>query len=365
MHFAYSSQRCFAADVRSHAPISFAFPPALPGRQNNNLRHYGSDSSESLDEDTSTSPTRRRQSGAMGAKESVSSAPNSPTGVRKSVFRDADPRVTQPLFIIDDSRAPAVPPTKVTSATRLSLPPRGGKILPATSRSPTLRNESQPPKVSSESLDIFMSASESADSSTSSHSGDTFSVSTTSTPASRSTHATTASLSSAQSSPGSLSQYAVHIRTQPQSSSSQHQRAYRDTNTLPNRTLVFDVKSLHLHLATRVQEVLACAEAMWEWVQAEQDLAQARERGRRMHGLHGRGLHGANFGYGYGPYVHGLIWERQPKEADWANELQAMAEEEADGDPQMDAIRKLSRSDFDALLTQFEMYVPYHLLLLC
>ncbi|KAF7422414.1 hypothetical protein PC9H_010570 [Pleurotus ostreatus] len=35
---------------------------------------------------------------------------------------------------------------------------------------------------------------------------------------------------------------------------------------LPNKTLNLDLRSLNLHLAIRTSEVLACAEAMWEWV---------------------------------------------------------------------------------------------------
>jgi hypothetical protein len=96
---------------------------------------------------------------------------------------------------------------------------------------------------------------------------------------------------------------------------------------------------------------------MWEWVQSEQEIAKAREKGRQMHGLHGRGLHAPPFGYSYGPYMHGPIWERHPKEDDMTSELQAITAEEADGDPQMSMILKLSRSDFDALMNQFEMYV--------
>ena len=32
-----------------------------------------------------------------------------------------------------------------------------------------------------------------------------------------------------------------------------------------------DIKSLHLHLSTRVSEILACSESMWEWVLEEQE----------------------------------------------------------------------------------------------
>jgi hypothetical protein len=35
---------------------------------------------------------------------------------------------------------------------------------------------------------------------------------------------------------------------------------------LPNPALDVDLRSLNLHLALRVKEIVACAEAMWEWV---------------------------------------------------------------------------------------------------
>lgn len=37
-------------------------------------------------------------------------------------------------------------------------------------------------------------------------------------------------------------------------------------NPLPNKTINFDPRSVNLLLALRVQEVLACAEPMWDWV---------------------------------------------------------------------------------------------------
>ncbi|KAI0298803.1 hypothetical protein B0F90DRAFT_1818490 [Multifurca ochricompacta] len=49
-------------------------------------------------------------------------------------------------------------------------------------------------------------------------------------------------------------------------------------NTLPNQRLKFDLQSLNLHLSTRVTEILACSEAMWEWVCEYQD-AQRSNRG--------------------------------------------------------------------------------------
>jgi hypothetical protein len=53
-------------------------------------------------------------------------------------------------------------------------------------------------------------------------------------------------------------------------------------NTLPNQRLKFDLQSLNLHLSTRVTEILACAEAMWEWICEYQD-TQRSPRGQQPH----------------------------------------------------------------------------------
>ena len=317
--------------MRSHAPISFAFPPQLPGKLENTSRH----NLESCDDEFD----RRRRSGTVASGKENASSPGSPTLTRRSVHSDTSAKFAQPLFIIDDTRAPAVPLAKAISA----------------SHSSSSAKESEPKK-SVDGLDV-LTLSESGRSSMSS-ACDSSSQLSSSTAVSHSTHGTT------PSSPSSPERYTAHTLAQPHlSPSSANSRAYRSTNTLPNRTLAFDAKSLHLHLATRVQEVVGCAEAMWEWIQSEQSLAQARERGRRMGGLHGRGIHSSGFGYGSGPYVHGLVWERQSKETDWMSELQAMTNEEEMGDPQMSMIHKLTRTDFDALLSQFEMYATLLLLL--
>lgn len=85
------------------------------------------------------------------------------------------------------------------------------------------------------------------------------------------------------------------------------------------KALDIDLRSLHMHLATRVSETLACAEAMWEWVVAEQQ-RHAAERAS------GRGR---------------------------ARSVGEDADEETD--VQMKAIREMTRADFDACLSRFEM----------
>lgn len=47
---------------------------------------------------------------------------------------------------------------------------------------------------------------------------------------------------------------------------------------LPNHVMKFDLRSLNLHLACRVAEVLACSEAMWEWVLEYQAKADDAKR---------------------------------------------------------------------------------------
>jgi hypothetical protein len=53
-------------------------------------------------------------------------------------------------------------------------------------------------------------------------------------------------------------------------------------NTLPNQRLKFDLQSLNLHLSMRITAVLACAEAMWEWVSEYQDTRSRRGQPQMM-----------------------------------------------------------------------------------
>ena len=97
---------------------------------------------------------------------------------------------------------------------------------------------------------------------------------------------------------------------------------------LPNATLRLDLRTLNLHLAARTSEILACAEAMWEWVlefQAEK-----------------------------------TKWKRNPRlksnRVDHSSsKLQASAGQPED--PVKVAITELTRAEFDGLLTQFNLYV--------
>ena len=92
-------------------------------------------------------------------------------------------------------------------------------------------------------------------------------------------------------------------------------------NTLPNQRLRFDLQSLNLHLSMRITEVLACAEAMWEWVCDYQDTRSRRGQ----------------------PHMSKSNFPSRPTAGDadrFSTELVGM-----------------SRSEFDVLLTRFELCV--------
>jgi len=98
-------------------------------------------------------------------------------------------------------------------------------------------------------------------------------------------------------------------------------------NRLPNTTLQVDLRTLNLHLALRTSEVLACAEAMWEWVlEFQQQRLTRREIGRaRSVSIGGEPLK-----------LHTSLGGET-------------------ADPVKNTIAELSRSEFDALLIQFNL----------
>lgn len=112
--------------------------------------------------------------------------------------------------------------------------------------------------------------------------------------------------SASESSEGVFPQASHLAEAVPRSPESAAKRAVVK-NRLPNTTLQVDLRTLNLHLALRTFEVIACAEAMWEWV---------------------------------------LEFQASPPKiyASWDT-----------GDPVEKTIAELSRSEFDALLTQFNL----------
>ena len=98
-------------------------------------------------------------------------------------------------------------------------------------------------------------------------------------------------------------------------------------NTLPNQRLKFDLQSLNLHLSTRVTEILACAEAMWEWI------CQYQEDTRRSHR-----------GQSHMQKEHSVLRNAHPEERGGANRFST-------------ELTGMSRAEFDVLLTRFELCV--------
>src|SRR6266702_38070 len=92
-------------------------------------------------------------------------------------------------------------------------------------------------------------------------------------------------------------------------------------NTLPNQRLKFDLQNLNLHLSMRIMEILACKEAMWEWVCEYQDT-------RRSH--HGQ------------PQMYKGNSQTRPS---------------GDADRFRTELVGMSRPEFDVLFTRFELCV--------
>ncbi|OSD07516.1 hypothetical protein PYCCODRAFT_1463755 [Trametes coccinea BRFM310] len=91
-------------------------------------------------------------------------------------------------------------------------------------------------------------------------------------------------------------------------------------NPLPNKTINFDPRALNLILALRVQEVLACAEPMWDWVVDFQETVacSSSTRGR-------------------------------------ASDHLAFASSRRRRHPKQEALMELTREQFDELLRRFEL----------
>ncbi|OCH90906.1 hypothetical protein OBBRIDRAFT_834627 [Obba rivulosa] len=100
-------------------------------------------------------------------------------------------------------------------------------------------------------------------------------------------------------------------------------------NRLPNSTVNFDVRSLNMHLSLRIQEVLACAEAMWDFVIDYQK--------SRREGLASRGS----------PPID----RRQPRASSDVQPPSSISLAESGLD---EALMAITRANFDHLLQRFE-----------
>lgn len=149
---------------------------------------------------------------------------------------------------------------------------------------------------------------------------------------------------------------ALHVEPLPSSSSSNvssisglslqaaeqeaYDRAAFRVNRLPNRHLDMDLKTLHLHLSIRVTEILACAEAMWAWVLEFREAEKARTVRRRDRDR----------------TIGQLDVQRErERERDAAPSSSLENGGEDAGMDYKDEVMKMSRAEFDVLLSYFEM----------
>lgn len=100
---------------------------------------------------------------------------------------------------------------------------------------------------------------------------------------------------------------------------------------LPNTTMNLDQRSLNLHLALRVAEILACSESMWEWVSDYQVANRPRKSSRS----------------GIRPSRSGSVDLPQ-----WSA---TSISSRASTDSVRNAILDLTREDFEGLLSKFNL----------
>ena len=137
--------------------------------------------------------------------------------------------------------------------------------------------------------------------------------------------------------PASFDAASTRTPTQGQLSDQQYKFASLRANQLPNRRLDFDLKSLNLHLSTRVSEIVACAENMWEWVEDFQQRARAREKARA------RACEAASEG------------ERKRSSGSGAASAPTGPEVETEDGWMKRELLSMSRAEFDVLVTRFEL----------
>ncbi|TDL17246.1 hypothetical protein BD410DRAFT_580873 [Rickenella mellea] len=285
-------------DVRSHAPISFAFPPRAP-RGKDGGSYWDSDDDDAEDIGLHNFDQQLIPKSADSNKESKRSAKQKRK--RSIIGTSQIVNKKQPYIIIDNSRAPAVPRSAISRSPRPSLS----------------RNSS------------------------------TTSVATI-TPDDGQSPASSVSPPLADMLPGGVAY------TRPGRKDS-----VRNTNSLPNQTLAFDLKSLNLHLSARVQEVLACAEAMWDWV-LEHQAQIKRDRpslpllpplSAISHPYLSPQLTFAHPMYAVSAPLH-IVQQALPL----PKQQQLEAGEDSGRDSWVwKTIRDMTRADFDACLMRFEM----------
>jgi hypothetical protein len=96
---------------------------------------------------------------------------------------------------------------------------------------------------------------------------------------------------------------------------------------LPNTKFQLDLRTLNLHLAQRTSEILACAEAMWDWVlEYQAEIKRQKKNGR----------------------VRASSMGRMSSMVQFSQGGQAL-------DSTKTTISELTRPEFDGLLTQFNL----------
>lgn len=215
-----NAQQVGLSDVRTHPPVIASFPPRLSVSQTPSLNSSATPSLESdTDSDVDFRPSLFHVNGLppLGSKRRTT---NSPLEISTTLDRRLE--MSGPFVTLDDSRYSAFSPSpRAAFPTSLSRQPsltrRNGsnRVGTETEEPPPLPNHSH----FQQSQHLLHSPSLS-------------------------------SPSHSQSQSQNHSQHPVDMRVP----------------RLPNKKMDFDVGSLNLHLTLKVNEVLACSEAMWDYV---------------------------------------------------------------------------------------------------
>lgn len=115
---------------------------------------------------------------------------------------------------------------------------------------------------------------------------------------------------------------------------------------LPNTNLLLDLRTLNLHLKLRTAEILACTEAMWEWVLEYQTKAHAQRRKQAE--------------------VHRQSTKVKAVSRSNSIDIPSKNKVRESHTPRsagpVDAVLELTREDFDGLLSRFELWVLFDFL---
>lgn len=258
----------YFVNVKSHAPVSFTFPPKPQSYPEGEIRddnEIGNDavdgslpslSNEDLDwlvhSSFVTGPKLKQTSNVTSQSTTNSSGSQHHNSTGRSSFSySAHESAASQFIVIDSARLPAAPKFRQTprintaSPVSTSGPSSNGQTTIAMTAPYNLKSNdiSATPHSTTDSLSVPQNASEA-------HYSDTSSVP-----------------------PSPADSKSPDFQSQNQGSKIKQINTSRGQSSdvrVNLRPKVLDMKSLHLHLSIRVAETLACAESMWEWVLAEQ-----------------------------------------------------------------------------------------------